>query len=66
MLARKEREAAAQAIDEARAVLEAENSDDDTAPRNGFEDILNEICNEAGYEVKSQMGRLGKPSIDAC
>ena len=54
--ARKEREAAAQAIDEARAALEAENSDDDTAPRNGFEDILNEICNEAGYESEESDG----------
>ena len=28
----------------------AEDSDDDTAPQNWFEDILNEVCEEAGYD----------------
>ena len=43
--ARKEQETAAQAIHEARALV-TEDSDDDTAPPNGFDDILNEICEE--------------------
>ena len=30
--------------------LQARDSDDDTAPSNGFDDILNEVCEEAGYE----------------
>mmetsp|Transcript_41352 Transcript_41352/g.86372 ORF Transcript_41352/g.86372 Transcript_41352/m.86372 type:complete len:123 (-) Transcript_41352:428-796(-) len=47
--ARKEQEAAAQAIEEARAAT-TRDSDDDTAPQNGFDDILNEVCEEAGYE----------------
>ena len=52
--ARKEQEEAAQAIDEARAhvrgVAAARDSDDDTSPPNGFDDILNEVCEEAGYK----------------
>ncbi len=50
--ARKEREAAAQAIDEARAASRegTGDSDDKTAPPNGFDDVLNEVCEEAGYE----------------
>ncbi len=54
--ARKEQEAAAQAIDEARAAArrEAEDSesisDDDSTPQNGFDDILSEVCEEAGCE----------------
>jgi hypothetical protein len=50
--ARKEQEAAARAIDEARAEVGGVggDSDDDTAPSNGFDDILNEVCEEAGYE----------------
>ncbi len=52
--ARNKQEAAARAIDEARAEVggEARDSDDDTAPPNhdGFDDILNEVCEEAGYE----------------
>ena len=49
--ARKDQEAAARAIDEARADVGgvAEDSDDDTAPSNGFDDILNEVCEETGY-----------------
>ena len=47
--ARKEQEAAAQAIHEARALV-TEDSDDDTAPPNGFDDILNQVCEEVGYE----------------
>ena len=54
--ARKEREAAAQAIEEARAALEADDSDDDTAPRNGFDEILDEICDEDGYESEDSEG----------
>ena len=52
MRARKEQEAAARAIDEARAEVGGVvgDSDDDTAPPNGFDDILNEVCWEAGYE----------------
>jgi hypothetical protein len=50
--ARKEHEDAARAIDESRAEVGgvAGDSDDDTAPPNGFDDILNEVCKEAGYE----------------
>ena len=46
MRARKEQEAAARAIDEARAEVGGVvgDSDDDTAPPNGFDDILNEVC----------------------
>jgi hypothetical protein len=47
--ARKEQEAAAQAMEEARAAL-PRDSDDDTAPQNEFDDILNEVCEETGYE----------------
>ena len=47
--ARKQQEAAAQAIEDARAEV-TRDSDDDTAPPNGFDDILNEVCDEAGYE----------------
>ena len=54
--ARKEREAAAQAIQEARAALEADDSDDDTAPRNAFDEILDEICDEDGYESEDSEG----------
>ena len=54
--ARKEREAAAQAIDEARAAMEAEDSDDDTLPQNGFVEILDEICDEVGYESQESDG----------
>lgn len=48
----KEQEAAAQAIDEARAevAVVAGDSDYATAPPYGFNDILNEVCKEAGYE----------------
>jgi hypothetical protein len=42
----------AQAIDELEARAEvggvAGGSDDDTVPPNGFDDILNEICEETG------------------
>ena len=50
--ARKKPEAAAQAIDEARAAVGrvALDSDDDNPPPNEFDDILNEVCAEAGYE----------------
>ena len=48
--ARKEQEAAAQAITDARAAVTTADSDDDTAPPNGFDEILNEVCEEAGYE----------------
>ena len=41
--ARKEREAAVQAIEVARAAIEAEDSDYDSAPRNGFDELLDEI-----------------------
>ena len=37
------------AIVDARAEV-TRDSDDDTAPPNGFDDILNEVCDEAGYE----------------
>ena len=37
------------AIHEARALV-TEDSDDDTSPPNGFNDNLNEICEETGYE----------------
>ena len=47
--ARKEQESAAQAIVDARAEV-TRDFDDDTAPPNGFDDILNEVCDEAGYE----------------
>ena len=45
-------EAAARTIEEARAEVGevTGDSDDDTAPPNGFNDILNEVCKEAGYE----------------
>jgi hypothetical protein len=48
--ARKEHQAAAQAIDEARAEVGgvAGGSDDDAAPSNGFDGILNEVCEETG------------------
>ncbi len=57
--ARKEQEAAAQAIDEARAEVGgvAGDSGDDTAPPNGFDDILNEVCEETGIVTMSQMRR---------
>jgi len=50
--ARKEQEAAARAINEARAEVGGvgRDSDVDTAPSNGFDDTLNEVCEEAGYE----------------
>ncbi len=50
--ARKEQEAAAQAIDEARAAVRkvTADSDDETAPPNGLDDILNEVFEEAGCE----------------
>ena len=50
--ARKEQEAASRAIDEARADVGgvAGDSDEDTALPNGFDDILNEICEEARFE----------------
>ncbi len=38
----KEQKAAAQAIEDARADV-TRDSDDDTAPPNGFDDILNEV-----------------------
>jgi hypothetical protein len=48
----KEQEAAAQAIEEARADIGGVSggSDDDTVHPNGFDDILNEVCAEAGNE----------------
>ncbi len=45
----KQQEAAAQAIEEARPAA-TRDSHDDTAPQNEFDDILNEVCEEAGYE----------------
>ncbi len=44
--------AAAQAMDEARAEIGgiSGGSDDDTAHPNGIDDILNEVCAEAGNE----------------
>ena len=50
--ARKEQEATAQGIEEARAAASAvlNDSDDDTAPPNGFDEISDEICTEDGYE----------------
>ena len=53
---RTEQEAAAQVIIDARAAV-TEDSDDDTAPPNGFDEILNEVCEEAGYESE-ETGRL--------
>ncbi len=52
--ARKEREAAAQTIDAARTAIRegTGDSDDETAPPNGFDDILNEVCEEARYKSK--------------
>ena len=49
--ARTEQEAAARAIEEARAEVGevTGDSDDDTAPPNGFDDVLNEVCEETGY-----------------
>jgi hypothetical protein len=35
---------------DARAAVTTADSDDDTAPPNGFDEILNEVCEEAGYE----------------
>ncbi len=56
--ARKEQETAVRAIDEARAEVEGEtrDSDDasDTAPPNGFDGILNEVCKEAGYHESDE------------
>jgi hypothetical protein len=54
--ARKEREAAAQAVGEARAAAAAADSDDDTAPPNGFDEILEEVCEEAGYDSEESDG----------
>ena len=50
--ARKEQEAAALAIHEARTEIGGVtgDSDDDTAPPNGFDDILNEVCEETAYD----------------
>ncbi len=61
--ARKEQEAAAQDINEARAEVGAEagDSDDDTAPPNGFDSILIEICEEAGFESDETGRGLGEP-----
>ena len=49
---RARKEAAAQAIDEARAAmtLGADVSDNDTAPRNGVDEILDETCDKTGHE----------------
>ena len=49
--ARTEQEAAARTIEEARAEVGevTGDSDDDNAPPNGFDDILNEVCEETGY-----------------
>jgi hypothetical protein len=49
--ARTEQEAAARAIEEARAEVGevTGDSDDDTEPPNGFDDVLNEVCEETGY-----------------
>jgi hypothetical protein len=51
----KEQEAAARAINEARAEVGgvAEDSDYDTTPSNRFDDILNEVCKETGHESLS-------------
>ena len=51
--ARKEQEATAQAIEEARAAASTvlNDSDADTAPPNGLDEILDEICAEDGYET---------------
>ncbi len=51
-----QQEAAAQAMNEARAAgrrVREEDSDDNTAPPDGFNDILNEVCEEAGCESRS-------------
>ncbi len=44
---RKEQEATAQSIAEARESIN--DSDDDTPPHNEFHDTLDEICAETGY-----------------
>ena len=36
-------------------------SDEDTAPPNGFDDILIEICEEAGMKAIRQTRGLGEP-----
>jgi hypothetical protein len=64
--ARKQQEAAAQAIEDARAEV-TRNSDDNTAPPNGFDDILNEVCDEAGYESEEsdEAGRASSVGLEA-
>jgi hypothetical protein len=34
----------------------ARDSDDDTSPPNGFDEILDEICDEAGYDSEESDG----------
>ena len=50
--ARKGEEAAAQAMDEARAAIRraTEGADDDAAPPNGLDDVLNLVYEGAGCE----------------
>ena len=63
--ARKEQEAAARASDEARAVGGvAGDSDDDPAPPNGFNGILNEVCDEAGNQSKESDEGAWRASSD--
>jgi hypothetical protein len=64
--ARKEREAAAQANEEARDAAAAAVSDDDTAPPNGFEEILMRSVKRLVTIARSKMGRLGKSPLEAC
>ena len=40
------------------------DSDEDTAPPNGFEDILNEICEEAGMKATRQTRGLSLPASE--
>ncbi len=56
-----EQEAAARAIDEARAEIGgvAGDSDDDTAPPNRFDDILNEVCDILNNFERGGAGRGG-------
>jgi hypothetical protein len=38
------------------------DSDEDTSPSNGFDDIVNEICKEAGMKATRQTRGLGEPA----
>ncbi len=48
---------------QARAAV-TEDSDDDTAPPNGFDEILNEVCEEAGYESEETDKKAGLASFE--